>query len=259
MNNVQIFDLKTKLLNVLQSALGDGANLPGEVFSSGLDTLRDGPLYVLGLNPGGGSSYLSVGEHVRTWNLTKYSAFYDQCWNRDCWDRDSYGRQNTLTCNCERGKDKHQKAVIDTVRCMLPGVNLRTVFATNAIFMASRDADSFQNETKLSLQEAWNVCWKVHQFLLGVVRPKVILCLGYGEDESAFSFLRSKCSQLPVTKGYPKELRQKEFKWFEENMPIDEDPIRPLVIGVFHPSRGGYRIRDENALRAIVERKTCAS
>ena len=71
---------KARLIEKIAS-LGDFAELGGEVFSSGLDTLQLGQLYIMGLNPGGEQEdwTLSIADQVKCWDLEHYSAFLDQC------------------------------------------------------------------------------------------------------------------------------------------------------------------------------------
>ncbi len=239
---------KRHLTNVVKSSLGDMAQLGGEVFSSGIDTLQRGPLYILGLNPGGNSaSYLKISEHVARWDLERYSAFVDQCWNQECWNLDSFGRQKALEqCSCIRGRHRHQRAVRTIVDCMIPGIDIRSVFATNAIFLASKEAKAFRDKTGYSLKVAREKCWEVHRYLLARVLPKVILCLGYGEYDSAFSLLKGESKP-----ALPTQTHRRDFKWFEGEFSVDGTVLCPLVVGVFHPSYGD-RIKDKEILRALV-------
>ncbi len=241
---------KKQLADVVKSSLGDMEQRRGEVFSSGIDTLQQGPLYILGLNPGGnGASYLKISEHVAKWDLERYSAFCDQCWNPKCWKLDSFGRQESLQCGCVRGGHRHQKAVKNIAGCMIPGIDIKSVFATNAIFLASTAANTFRNETGYSLKDAWKKCWKVHRYLLARILPKVILCLGYGKYDSAFSLLQGESKS-----ALPTQTHRRLFKWFEGKFSVDDTVLCSLVVGVFHPSYGERikDIKDKEVLQALV-------
>lgn len=245
---------KEKLLSVIDSRLGDMSKRKGEVFSSGIDTLRKGDLYIMGLNPGGGEKYLPIWDHVSNWNVDEFSAFTDQCWMQECWDSDTYARQKENSkCvgeKCMKGKDRHQEVIVKILEEIfgLKRDEINSVFATNAIFIRSNSADSFKSQNGLTLEKAWDRCWPVHQFLLGIIRPKVILCLGYGESHSAYAYLREK---LENTKNKPEKSPSGGFKSIEGTLPVDGgENINLLVVGVYHPSRG-YRLKkdDEDALR----------
>src|SRR5712691_7618507 len=215
----RIDEAKRQLVNVLTSELGPFGQLRGEVFSSGVDTLQRGPLYVMGLNPGGapGVYKLSILEHVDTWDLTNYSAFTDQCWKSKCWEKDQYGRQESLRCrctSCARGKDRQQLAIIDAIKRAFPDEkHPRTVFASNAIFAASRSADTFFEDTRNSytLKQAWELCWPVHRFLLSIVRPKVVLCLGY----DSFSLLTQSCGRMSSLETHYRSAKQWRYPAFK--------------------------------------------
>lgn len=234
---------KRQLIDVLTSELGPFGQLRGEVFSSGLDTLQRGPLYVMGLNPGGtpDDDYnLSILRHVETWDLTNYSAFTDQCWKRKCWREDPNGRQESLHCSCTscaRGKDPQQLAIKDAIERVFPNKkHPNSVFASNAIFAASRSVDTFVKDTRYTLKQAWELCWKVHRFLLSIVRPKVVLCLGY----DSFSLLTQSCERLSSPEPHyrsDKQWKYPAFKSCEIALPSEASSTRALVLGIRHPAR----------------------
>lgn len=103
------------------------------------------------------------------------------------------------------------------------GYNLRKVLTTNLIFMQSRDAST------LTLEMA-ETCWPVHELMLQVIRPKIIICNG-NSDFSAYGFLRGKMlnneEQAPAGHG---NLRLKSL---EGNI----CGLNVRVVGVPHMSR----------------------
>ncbi len=230
-------DLIIQLLEILDRMPDNFSSLPGEVFSTGTNSLRPGDLYILGLNPMFGTAYPTIRNHVANWSLDAYSAFTDQCWQKRCWNMDCYGLQENAGCNCRRGTQPHQRAVQRIVEMARPGQDIRTVFATNAIFASSTDADRFKRETGFSLPKAFDVCWPAHQFFLSHVQPKVILSLGYSQNASAFSLIMKKagrighinCHTVPNRK-YP------SFKWCEIEIDVGEMLLSTLIIGIRHPS-----------------------
>jgi hypothetical protein len=228
--------------------LGPLARLGGEVLMTGIDSLREAPFYVMGLNPGIGSKY-AVRDHAANWNVKDFSAYLHQCWQDDCWKVDPFGRQQKLTsCNHEPGLKRHQKAVV-RLMSMICAESPTKVIATNAVFIASKSAASFYAEHGKSWNEAWSACWPVHEWLLSIVRPKVILCLGFGEQLSSFRFLATatNCAKL---------CREPEagFKWFDAVVDGTSGTITPRVIGVSHPSYG-VRVKDAKRLAAVVQER----
>lgn len=231
-------NLKAQILQLLDQMPGNFAALPGEVFSTGMLSLARGAFYLVGLNPGCGSSYPTIRNHVANWSLDSYSAFLNQCWGKRCWNVDCYALQAGANCNCPRGTARHQKAVQKIIERAQPGADPRSVFATNAIFAKSDSADSFRQETRLSLTKAFDACWPIHQFFLSQVRPRVILSLGYAEDASAFSFFRGKANEVGSIYCHPAVPGRKfpSFKWADVKFRLGEEDVATLVVGIRHPS-----------------------
>jgi hypothetical protein len=203
------------------------------------------------MNPGEYTN-ISVAEHARRWDVTNFSAYLHQCWRTDCWRKHSFGRQTTLTCLAKQRpgmarhpKDAHQSTVLRLLRSF-GGESLgpTRVLSTNAIFIASRLSDTFKKEHQVSLLTAWNKCWRVHRFMLNIVRPRIIICFGYGESGSPYDCMArvSEVRSRQIERGA-------RFKWFDAR--FAEIGLSSRVIGVFHPS-WGYRIKDEARLKAVV-------
>jgi hypothetical protein len=64
-----------------------------------------------------------------------------------------------------------------------------------------------------------------------------VLCWGFGESRSAFSYLRDKSKTRNVVKS-------PSFKYFDAEFELRGGAITPRVIGVFHPSYG-FRLGDQ--------------
>ena len=125
----------------------------GFVVGSGRDTFRHGSLYLLGENPGGS-------------------------------DADHAGSEYTIAASLD-GIPEHRSGFIDEGSLTSPfyrnvqfvfdrlGQDPAQVLSTNALFV--RSGSSKANKQKGA---KWKLCWPVHQLLLEVVRPRVVLCLG---------------------------------------------------------------------------------
>jgi hypothetical protein len=248
---------KRAILKLIDASLGTFADLGGEVFSSGLNALKKGDLYVMGLNPGGGDAYPSIREHVLNWKWDRYSAFTDQCWNSTCWNRDCYGTQEIVHCGCERGTEqtqRNQRRVIERTLEAIgsPEADVASVFATNAIFAKSKKADTFQSETGWSLEDAWRKCSPLHKYFLSIVRPKVIVCFGYGRYDTAYSMAQSLCESVSEEHVYRQpEWKIDNFRWITECLNFNGEREPVLIVAVRHPSYGSAGVEAEAYLELI--------
>ena len=97
----------------------------GQILYSGIDTLRPGRFYFLGLNPRTDDANVVL-SHERL-DRTDWSAYTQQCWrHKDC------------NPECPKfAEDGHQKNV-QRIMCEL-GIKPEQTFATNLIFVESRN------------------------------------------------------------------------------------------------------------------------
>ncbi|MFA5941847.1 MAG: hypothetical protein WC809_21060 [Sinimarinibacterium sp.] len=229
---------KADIVRLLNEMPGSFANLPGEIFSSGLSALTPGDFYLAGLNPMAGSRYPTLRDHIADWRLDSFSAFLHQCWNKTCWNVDCYGLQHSLQCTHERGTDRHQMAVRRLMERARPGFDLARLFATNAVFARSASASSFQKENGLSMAQAFDVCWPLHKYFLSIVRPSIILCLGYQQGGSAYSLFSRKAAGGLVTpvSSFTAGRKFPSFKSTEMTFDINGGRLSCLIVGIRHPS-----------------------
>jgi hypothetical protein len=158
------------------------ADFPGKLLYSGIGTLCSGPLYVLGYNPGGDPNIENdstkddlrkLAEKCPNWN-----EYIDAIWgaHRRRWGPGDAPMQRRL-CSLLRGI----------------GLCVRTVCASNLIFVRSRRASSLKNRAQLAED-----CWSVHQFILKQVRPKGMLSIG----DDAFKFILRRGTPLSATQHF---------------------------------------------------------
>lgn len=232
-------ELKQEIMHLMDEMPKHFAELPGEVFSTGAKSLARGDFYLAGVNPMAGQRYPSIRSHVANWDLYLYSAFLDQCWEKECWNRDCYGFQNSLDCKHGRGRNRHQVAVRNIMERASPGFDLKTLFATNAVFASSASAQGFSTETGLTLLQAFEACWPLHQYFLRIVRPRFILCLGYQDSGSAFWLLKRKAVRGSVEPLSSHKAPGRKFASFKSaRMMFDSGAgeLSTVVVGVRHPS-----------------------
>jgi hypothetical protein len=145
-------------------------DLSGEVLFSAVDTMRQGDLYICGLNPGGtghAPHHHTIREDLQMLPYKTSNNYLDESWR-----------------GYPRGTSPLQLRLQWLVREL--GYDLREVCASNLIFARSRGEDD-------SGYPAYaRICWPVHERILRIVRPKMLLVFGneFGERaRSPFQFL----------------------------------------------------------------------
>jgi hypothetical protein len=196
---------------------------------SGLDTLCKGDFYFLGLNPAVDKSNVRINRIQ--YREGPWSAYLDQCWRcaqageRLC---EHYNNTGSLL-----SPKPHQKRVVRLMAKL--GAEPRKVMATNCIFLESTDAKSLDSRT----QELWERHWPIHQSLLDLIRPKIIVCLGLNKSGgSPYWLIQQKI--LPLQR--PIESKHNGVvvaRSYEGHVPIkDSDQYFSVrVMAVRHPSR----------------------
>jgi hypothetical protein len=176
---MSIGGIRKQVRSVVKQCLGEDANRSGAVLYNGWSSVRPGLLYLMGLNPGGDPDTIreTVLESIDSMK-DDHCAYTDECWIRT----------HLPECDLEKckGKSRHQRGVCALVDTFCPEISIKDVFATNAVFLRSKNQYSLKGPWEL-----WEKCWLVHRLLLSIVRPKLILCLGNSDGLSAFSLLRS--------------------------------------------------------------------
>lgn len=187
----------------------------GQILYSGIDTVRPGEFYFVGLNPAKDDSNRPLCDLPL--NRQNWSAYTQQCWTHSHCD-----------ATCPRiGKAPHQRRV-QRIMAEL-GLTPEKTFATNLIFVESRKGEDIRPEIRDD--GLFDIFWRVHIKLLSAVRPKYIFCLGNQEGLSAFSLVRKKA----LATG--QERTTAKFKSFGGVFYLaDGSTLRPKVIGVHHPS-----------------------
>lgn len=156
---------KQGILAVAQNSLSELMSLRGGILYSSFNTLKPGDVYFLGYNPGGedaeGSTLAESLEDLPSKTCNDYT---DLEWT-------TAAGQSTLQLR---------------VRWLLEalGHTVGEVCSSNLIFVKSRDAKGVPERYA-------DVCWPVHEAILALVKPKLILCCG-NSQVSPFSYLNRK-------------------------------------------------------------------
>jgi hypothetical protein len=158
---------KARIPEIAANALQGLMDRAGAVLYSSHETIQPGSIYLMGLNPGGCGGP-SLRERIAGLLANESNAYMDEAWENE---RSSY----------ELGEAPLQRRVKWLLSNL--GVNPRDVLSTNLIFVQSRDA------TGVSFDLA-KQCWPVHEALLSIVKPRIILAFG-NSGFSPYGFLHS--------------------------------------------------------------------
>jgi hypothetical protein len=190
------------------------ANRPGRLLYSGVGTLVPGRIYMLGYNPGGDPATESDSPKARLEKLAQQ--------NVD-WNEYVDGRWMPGGRICAPGDAPMQRRVQHLLAGI--GVPVRSVAASNVIFVRSRNASSLEAPAHLAEQ-----CWVVHAFMLKIVQPKVILSIG---GNAVFDFVREKGRILSPMKQFPSG----HGTWQCQSARIDLGGMPVTLVSVPHLSR----------------------
>ena len=131
----------------------------GKVLYSSINTLKKGPVYLLGYNPGGdpAKEFMTLAEHVSQ-SPPDWNEYVDAEWM-------------PRGIRCPAGQALLQRRV----RWLLEqlGLQTREVCASNLIFGRSKSQADLSNEQMLA-----DCCWPIHEWIMEQVQPRMILCIG---------------------------------------------------------------------------------
>jgi len=147
----------------------------GELLYSGSQTLRRGPIYLLGLNPGGNPDVHKDTVRDRLRELpSRRTNNYRVSWS---------GRKP--------GAHPLQRGIQWLANEL--EVKLEDVCASNLIFVRSK------NERTSGFPDSARECWPVHRAILAVVKPTLVVAFG----KSPYNFLRNEFELLSEADSIP--------------------------------------------------------
>jgi len=159
---------KQGIQDLARTELSDLLEKPGSILYSSHETLKSGDVYLLGFNPGGAGGN-PIKLSIDTMLSYETNAYLDECWEN--------GKSSW-----EKGEAPLQKRVSWLLEEI--GLNPREVCASNLIFFQSRKA----KDIEYSLAD---ICWPIHEAILDIVKPKVIIAFG-NSGLSSYAYLHSK-------------------------------------------------------------------
>lgn len=171
-----VSEAKSKLQSILRES--------GSVLYSTPETLKHGDYYFLGLNPGGSEEKIkeSIEDSLNQLQQggSESNAYLDEDWSSD---KRKYG-------GIDGREGKHPLQKNAQVLFKELGVDLRDVCASNLIFCRSI------GEGGCGYPANAHTCWPVHEMVIDIVKPKVIITFG----KKTFDFVCQKL-ELKESKG----------------------------------------------------------
>jgi len=159
---------KNEIVNIAKTHLAQFHTKPGAILYSSHETLKPGSVYLLGFNPGGsGGPHLN--QSIEKLLTNEENSYLDECWAN------------------KRGTWKEGEAPLQERVCWVLenlGLNPREVCASNLIFLQSQKAIDIDYALA-------DICWPVHEALLEIVKPRMILVFG-NSVLSPYGYLHSK-------------------------------------------------------------------
>lgn len=155
---------KEEIPKIAKDALSEVLNESGSILYSSHETLKSGDVYLLGFNPGGAGGN-PVEQSINTMLTNISNSYLDESWEN----------HNGVWANGEAPLQKRIQWVLESL-----GLNTRDVCASNLIFLQSREA----SDISFSLAKK---CWPVHEAILNIIKPKLIIAFG---NSKAVHYLR---------------------------------------------------------------------
>lgn len=179
----------------------------GELIYSSHETLKKGDVYLMGLNPGGGG-VIKINDHIDKMLTRDENSYIDESWEN--------GKKIYAA-----GTAPLQKRVRWLIENL--GYNTRDICATNLIFKTTKSAD----ELCFGLA---GICWTFHEYVLDIVKPKLILTFGNSETSSPYSFLKS------LFNGEETKINANHGDWACKGFRAEINGINTFIVGLPHLS-----------------------
>jgi len=162
--------IQNEFVTFITKELDSLKDIPGETLYSSLSTLKKGDIYLMGTNPGGSDNYL-LSKDLEDLKTKTTNGYIDEVWETG------------------RGKPKAGESILQKrVQNLISkiGYDLKNVCASNLIFTKSKNLETLGYRFK----DIADKCWNVHEEILKIVEPKLIIVFGNGESNSPYSYLK---------------------------------------------------------------------
>ena len=188
---------------------------------------------MLGLNPGGdfyGRPDKTIERHTNEMLRKESSKWSEYC----C---------ESWAPNEEPGKGRFQRNIVHLIQRL--GYDPRDVPASNAVFVRSRDEDALKKCCKdngMSLRDLFEICWPLHQEVIGHIKPKLILCMGREAEWLLQKKLKADTRIDSLVSNYREDYLREVF----------ENKRGCRLVSVRHPSRGGMWTKGESGPSSVI-------
>jgi hypothetical protein len=150
--------IKEEIPKIAKDALSEVLSESGSILYSSHETLKSGDVYLLGFNPGGAGGN-PVEKSINSMLTNTDNSYLDEIWEN----------HNGAWANGEAPLQKRIQWILESL-----GLNTRDVCASNLIFLQSRE----ESDIRFSLAKK---CWPVHEAILKIIKPKLIIAFGNSE------------------------------------------------------------------------------
>lgn len=203
-----------EFITFISSELDEFKNIPGETLYSSLTTIQKGDIYLMGTNPGGSNNY-PLSDDIENLKYRTKNSYLDEVWE-------------TKKGVPQVGKNPLQKRIQKLITML--GYDVRDVCASNLIFIKSVDLETL----RYKFSDIADKCWGVHEKILNIVQPKIVIVFGNSDLDSPYAYLKKKyknrnieTTSMPTGHG---KLNAKSFSFILNGK-------RCHVVGLPHLSR----------------------
>lgn len=198
-------------------------------YTNPINTLKEGNIYFLGLNPrgeiNGNENSFSRDNNLEFYRNVRidYCSFLDEDW---------LSNKNKIQ---NFGEHQLQKRIVDILNFIIEEAKYnsspRDVFSTNINFLRSvgeNDLNTYKVPT--------DYFWEYHNQFFQIVLPKIIVCNGNGESDSAYSIVKQKFREF-IFNDSIEENELFYSKFYMKSFKMNCFGKETLVLGIPHLSR----------------------
>ncbi len=188
-----------ELAQFCREQLGAEAKRSGGIFYSKPELLKSGDVYLMGYNPGGDSGP-PISDELDN-HFGKDVSGYEQTWQH----RSGTNDDGTIKHRDIERLTRYQRGLRDFTALM--GYQPDQVFMTNLIFFQSHA------EKGVNYKRDSDICWPIHEKMLNIVKPKIIVAVGNANAGSAYTkLLQQKRHVIEPSSKVVKEANHGKFR-----------------------------------------------
>ncbi|MBI3260361.1 MAG: hypothetical protein HYZ54_12960 [Ignavibacteriae bacterium] len=231
--------------NFVTDTLGeDILTKEGYILHSHFDTIKEGNLYIIGLNPSKDKkgNVVKMQENLEQITSDKEYVGCEHNWSTE---KKPYAcGLHPIQRNIKQIAKIFSKSELYSNLKLEEGgedKSYKNICLTNLIF------ESSDNENNVTYSERYNY-WKIHKQILKVIKPKIIIAFGNREDKSPYHHLKKEVKPKKEDISILKDCGNKRFqcKSFTGDIEIGENKfLTTTVIGLPHLSRYHLYLHDE--------------